>query len=145
MPEKSYKPNCLTFMKNSDDPQWSATRRLLREHLSASPPEHPDFINSQVLAAIRRDEGGRREAPAWSLGRLVWPGFAMLAAALMLSLVLLPRDFSGRGGDEFVSQVIATRVADPAMSVTSFRVPDDRGVVLWIEGADYIPANHRVR
>ena len=27
----------------------------------------------------------------------------------------------------------------------SFSVPDERGVVIWIEGADYIPAESSVR
>lgn len=135
-------------MKNSDDPQWNPTRQLLREHLVVPPPDHPDFINSQVLAAIRREKAWSLSAPAsptWSLGRLLWPGFATLAAAILLSVFLLPRDFAGRGSEAFISEVIAAQAMDPKTSVTSFQVPDEGGVVLWIEGVDYIPATHRVQ
>lgn len=137
-------------MKNSDDPQWERTRQLLREHLVVPPPDHPDFINSQVLAMIRHEEataGGTSTSapPLWSLGRLLWPSLATLAAAIALSFFLLPRDFAGRGTDDFISQVIAVQTANPQTSVTSFRVPDDAGVVLWIEGVDYIPATHQVQ
>lgn len=135
-------------MKNSDDPQWNPTRELLREHLVVPPPDHPDFINSQVLAAIRREEAQSDHAPAspaWSLGRLLWPGFAALTAAILLAVFLLPRDFAGRGSDGFISKVIEAQAMDPKTSVTSFQVPDEGGVVLWIEGVDYIPATHLVQ
>ena len=33
----------------------------------------------------------------------------------------------------------------PRLSVSEFRAPDERGVVIWIEGADYIPAENSVR
>jgi len=135
-------------MKNSDDLQWNPTRQLLREHLVVSPPEHPDFINSQVLAAIRREAALASVVPAkptWSLGRLLWPGFATLAAAVLLSVFLLPRDFAGRGSGAFISQVLTAQAMDPKTSVTSFQVPDEGGVVLWIDGVDYIPATHRVQ
>ena len=134
-------------MKNFDDPQWERTRQLLRKHLVAPPLEHPDFINSQVLAALRREQTstGGGTPPLWSLGRLLWPGLAALVAAVILSVFLLPGDFAGRGTDDFISQVIAIQAANPKTSVTSFAVPDETGVVLWIEGVDYIPATHRVR
>lgn len=136
-------------MKNSDldDPNWDKTRALLREHLTAAPLEHPDFVNSQVLAAIQREERSAESAKPvlFPLRRLVWSGLGLLAAALVFSVVLLPRDFGSRSESEFISQVIEARAEIPQLSVTSFRVPKERGVVLWIEGSDYIPADHPVQ
>jgi len=136
-------------MKNSDqdDPHWEKTRKLLREHLTVPALEHPDFINSRVLEAIRRDlpEKSRPPKSLFSLVRLAWAGAAMLVAAAAVSMLFLPQDAGLRSEGEFISQVVDARAAMPQLSVTSFRVPDDRGVVLWIEGSDYIPANQPVQ
>lgn len=135
-------------MKNSDDLQWNPTRELLREHLVVPPLDHPDFINSQVLATIRHEQAQAATGPTrpiWSLGRLLWPGFAALAAAILFSVFLLPRDFGARESGAFISQVIEVEARNPQTSVTYFQVPDEGGVVLWIDGVDYIPATHRVQ
>jgi len=135
-------------MKNSDldDPQWEKTRSLLREHLTVPPLEHPDFINSRVMEAIEREEQpARPRPPAFSLWRLVWTGAALLAAAAVLSVVLLPREFGFGDESAFISHVVNARAEMPQLSVTTFQVPDRRGVVLWIEGSEFIPADQTVR
>lgn len=135
-------------MKNSDldDPQWEKTRSLLREHLTVPPLEHPDFINSRVMEAIEReDRAARPSRPAFSLLRLVWAGAALLVAAALLSVFLLPREFGFGEESDFISHVVNARAEMPQLSVTTFQVPDDRGVVLWIEGTEFIPADQTVR
>jgi hypothetical protein len=132
-------------MKNSDDREWEKTRNLLREHLTVPPLTNPDFINSRVLEAIEREERPRPAASGWSLRWLFWSGATALLMAGLLTAVLMPREFGLRSHDEFISQVISARAEMPQLSVTGFQVPDGRGVVLWMEGVDYIPAGEGVR
>lgn len=135
-------------MKNSDpdDPQWEKTRALLREHLTVPPLEHPDFINTRVMQAIEQEERAARPArPPFFLMRLVWAGAALLTAATVLSVFLLPREFGFGDEEDFISHVVNARAEMPQLSVTTFQVPDDRGVVLWLEGSDFIPADRTVR
>jgi hypothetical protein len=129
-------------MKNFDDPAWEKTRALLRENLPVPPLAHPDFVNSRVREEIGRP-GARR--PAEPLHWLVWTGAASLAAALVFSLVLLPGQFAPRSEGDFISQVIDARAGESRLSVTQFPVPDEGAVVLWIDGADFIPADQAVR
>jgi len=133
-------------MKNSDpnDLQWEKTRALLREHLTVPPLQHPDFINSQVLETIRREGKPGPSTPLFPLRWLAWGGVAALGLAVLLTAFFLPHDLT-RNEDGFISQVIDARVENPQLSVTSFRAPDDRGVVLWVEGSEFIPANESVQ
>ncbi len=133
-------------MKNSDDHEWRKTRSLLREHLTVPPLQNPDFINSRVLEEITR-EGRKRPsaASAFSLRWLFWSGATALLAAALLTAVLMPREFGLRSESEFISQVISARAEMPQLSVSQFQAPGERGVVLWVEGTDFIPAEEAVR
>ena len=131
-------------MKNSDDP-WDKTRTLLREHLTVPPLRNPDFINSRVREEITRRDRPRPVAPRFSLRWLFWSGATALLTAGVLTALLLPREFSPRSEDEFISQVVSARGGNPQLSITQFRAPDERGVVLWLEGTDYIPSEETVR
>lgn len=132
-------------MKNSDDHEWEKTRSLLREHLTVPPLQNPDFINSRVLEEITREDRKRPASPAFSLRWLFWSGATALLAAALLTAVLMPREFGLRSESEFISQVISARAELPQLSVTQFQAPGERGVVLWVEGADFIPAEEAVR
>lgn len=132
-------------MKNSDDPEWQKTRALLRAHLTVPPLQNPDFINSRVLEEITRPEPPRAAVPAFSLRWLFWSGATALLAAALLTAVLMPREFGLRSESEFISQVISARAELPQLSVSQFQAPGERGVVLWVDGAEYIPAGEAVR
>ena len=60
-------------------------------------------------------------------------------------MLFLPRETGRRSDSEFISQVVSARAEMPQLSVSEFRIPNERGVVIWIEGADYIPAESSVR
>ncbi len=130
----------------NSDADWEKTRRLLREHLAAPPPlAHPEFLNHRVLEAIEREDRAPRR-PLFSLPRLAWAGAMLLVAAGAITAVLQPGRGDSRSAEEFISQVVAARSSSPRLSVTAFRPETgDRGVVLWIEGADFIPASEPVR
>ncbi len=129
---------------NNPDESWLKTRDLLREHLTVPPLENPDFINSRVMDEICRPVAPR-PTPRLSLRWLFWAGATALLTAGLLTAVLMPREFGLRDESEFISQVVNARAETPHLSVSQFRAPDDRGVVLWIEGAEFIPAGEPVR
>ncbi|HEY5704510.1 MAG TPA: hypothetical protein VIS96_02935 [Terrimicrobiaceae bacterium] len=131
-------------MKNFDETEWARTKSLLREHLTAPPLAHPDFVNHRVLEEIERSRKKPRPA-IFPLRWLVWSGAAAIACAALLTMTFLPREGGRRSHSEFISQVVSARAEMPQLSVSEFRVPDGRGVVIWIEGADYIPAENSVR
>lgn len=131
-------------MKNFDEADWQKTRALLREHLTAPGLEHPDFVNSRVLEEIEREKKSR--TPAFvPLRGLAWAGIAAIILAVVLTLVVLPHHVGRRSDGEFISQVVTARAEMPQLSVSEFRAPDERGVVIWLEGVDYIPAEDSVR
>ena len=132
-------------MKNSDDHDWQKTRALLREHLTVPPLQNPDFINSRVLEEIERLDRQPSAAPGFSLRWLFWSGATALIMAGLLTAVLMPREFGLRNKEEFISQVVSARAETPQLSVSQFQAPGERGVVLWVDGVDYIPAEEAVR
>ena len=131
-------------MKNFDEADWQKTRVLLREHLTAPGLEHPDFVNSRVLEEIEREKKPRTSTLI-SLRGLAWSGIAAIVLAVLLTLVVLPHQVERRSEGEFISQVVLARAEMPQLSVSEFRAPDERGVVIWLEGVDYIPAEDSVR
>jgi hypothetical protein len=132
-------------MKNFDETEWDKTKSLLREHLTARRLEHPDFVNQRVLEEIERLR--KRPSPPvfFPLPWLAWPAVVAILCAGLLAVTFLPREAGSRSEAEFISQVITARAEIPQLSVSEFRIPDERGVVIWIEGADYIPAESSVR
>lgn len=135
-------------MKNSDqdDAEWAKTRDLLREHLTPPPLRNPDFINSRVMEAIERDAKERASRPPlFSLRWLTYSGLGALGAAALLMFIVLPGQFAARHGSEFVSQVVEVQTGGPQLIASSFEAPGDRGVVLWIDGAEYIPPDEVVQ
>lgn len=130
----------------SDDPPWEKTRALLREHLAAPALAHPDFVNSQVREAIAREDrvSLAPERPV-ALRWLFWPGLAAVAVAAGLTAIFLPREFGFPSEEAFISHVVEARSENPRLSVTSFPVPDERSVVIWIEGESFIPAEEPVQ
>ena len=131
-------------MKNFDETEWARTKSLLREHLTVPRLEHPDFVNHRVLEEIERLR--ERSRPAiFPLRWLALSGAASILFAVLLTMAFLPRETGRRSDFEFISQVVSARAEMPQLSVSEFRVPDERGVVIWIEGADYIPAENSVR
>ena len=80
-----------------------------------------------------------------SLRWLAWSGMCSLLVATGLTILVLPPQDGGRRDADFSSRVISVRAELPSLSVSKFQAPDERGVVIWIEGTDYIPAEATVR
>ncbi|MDD5200759.1 MAG: hypothetical protein PHC88_13260 [Terrimicrobiaceae bacterium] len=132
-----------------DAAEWKTMRGLLRETLVPTAMPHPDFVNNQVLEAIRRDAPSRRE-PAkirgWQpVGFLAWTGAALLVLAGALSFLSLSPNEGAPDPDRFISQVIAAHATDPKLGAYAFAAPGGRGAVLWVNDAGYIPANEKIK
>jgi hypothetical protein len=134
----------VIFVKKFDETEGAKTKSLLRKHLIIPRLKHPDFVNNQVLEEIERQRE-RPGAAMFPLRGLAWSGvFALLIAGLLATMVL-PGQWDRPNSTEFISQVVTARAEVPQLSVSEFRAPDSRGIVIWIEGFDYIPAEDPVR
>ena len=133
----------LSASERAEADKWAMIRGALREE-TVPALKHPDFLNSRVLEEIRREIKPERR-PLPSLRPLFGWGLAAAVAAVVLGTVFLRQEMGISSEDRFFSQVLSTRVADPSLSVTSFKAPDKRGVVIWIDGTDYIPPTQTVQ
>jgi hypothetical protein len=101
-------------------------------------------VNNRIFAEVK--QSAQRATPEMLPVRwLAWSGAFSLLLATLLAALILPQQAGRRSDADFSSQVISTRAESPYLSVSEFRAPDQRGVVLWIEGADYIPTEATVR
>lgn len=123
--------------------EWRALRNLLVSELKPSPLPSPDFVNARVLEQIERESRPARQ-PA-GIRRLTFAGIFSLATAAILALIFLPDAFRRPDESEFISQVVSASAGNAIASVSSFQVPDEPGVVLWLDGTKFIPSEENVR
>jgi len=123
--------------------EWQRLRGLLREAVQPAPMPHADFVNSQVLASIRREfpaQPESRPARGWLPVRwLAAAGVFLLALAAGLSFLVLPqREIGAPGGRDSVA-------LDTKFGAVAFAAPGGKGTVLWVNDAGYIPANEGLK
>lgn len=131
-------------MKSFDETEWARTKSALREHLSSPRLHDGDLVNSRVVEEINQ-QPQRARPETVSLRWLAWSGACSLLVAAGLTALVLSEHVGWRSDTDFSSQVISARAELPNLSVTDFQAPDQRGVVLWVEGANYIPAEVSVK
>ncbi len=133
--------------------QWRTLSARLREAVPAAELRHPDFVNSQVLEAIRREEIAEdrkiESSPAtvggfFSVARLAWAGSFLVAVAAVLSAFFIVGQGEPAMSEQLVSRVIQTDARAPGAEAYVFQAPSGRGTVLWIEGAGYIPPTEKL-
>lgn len=118
---------------------WPAVRSALKAAAGDIRVPHPDFLTHRVLEEIERQRATpRRAAGLW---RLAWAGALCLVLAGVLTAVFLPRD----SGGNFSTTVVTAWTPEPGISAEAFAVPGGRGAVIWIDGAEFIPARESVR
>ena len=101
-------------------------------------------MNSRVVEEINQ-QPQRARPETVSLRWLAWSGACSLLVAAGLTALVLSEHVGWRSDTDFSSQVISARAELPNLSVSEFQAPDQRGVVLWVEGATYIPAEVSVK
>ena len=132
------------LMKSFDETEWARKKSVLRDHLPSPRRHDAGLVNSRVVEEIEQQP--KRVTPEMlPLRWLAWSGAFSLLLATGLTALVLPRQADWRSDADFSSQIISARAELPKLSVSEFPAPDQRGVVIWIEGADYIPAEAAVR
>jgi hypothetical protein len=133
----------------ADAAQWRTLGGLMREVVVPTAVPHSDFLNSQVLEAIRREtpvaETARPVRGWFPIGRLAWTGVFLAAVAAVLSWMWVPRDGGLPNEARFISQVIDARSSDPKLGAYAFAAPGGNGAVLWVDDAGFIPATERLK
>jgi hypothetical protein len=130
-------------MKSFDETEWARKKSVLRDHLSSSRLHDAGLVNP--VAEKIEQQPPRATSEMLPLQWLAWSGAFSLLLATGLTALVLPRQADWQSDANFSSQVISARAELPKLSVSDFQAPDQRGVVIWIEGADYIPAEAAVR
>ena len=144
MPPLQLAGSVATSMKSFDETEWTGKKSVLRDH-SGSPRLHnDDLVNSRVFEEFEQ-QPPRATREMLPLRWLAWSGAFSLLLATGLTALVLPRQAEWRGDADFSSQVISARAELSKLWVSEFQAPDQRGVVIWIEGADYIPADAAVK
>jgi anti-sigma factor RsiW len=132
-----------------DAGEWRKLRGDLREVVSPATVPHADFLNSQILEAIRRQEpAAPPPSPAaggwFPVRRLAWTGAFLAVVAAVLSWWWAPRNGGMPSEGQFISQVVEARSSDPKLGAYAFAAPGGKAAVLWID-AGYIPANEQLK
>jgi len=114
--------------------------QLLRTHAPAPRLSNPDFFNSQILRQIEAETPREAVAPAakgWSifgLPSMVWSGFGFIAAAVVLTLAIIPQSRQPLTGERYVAQVLKTHAGDRGLSATAFHSTENNLTVVWVDG-----------
>jgi len=122
---------------------YEKIREVFREDAAAREIPHPDFINAKVIEEIDRDR--ERERPPKRTGRLVLAGGLLTGLALLLAALLLPQVLEPYPKEQMVTELIESRTGSANVYASSFRTPDGQGMVIWLEGVEYIPADRTIR
>lgn len=125
----------------------------LKEYLGAdSELQNADFFNHRIMERIRRDEAASapgtasRQPAGWfglsRFARLAWAGVFCMAVAAALIMMLRP--FNNPPAP------VATRVlqAEPyadGVAATILPARENQYAVIWLDGLDYIPAEHTIQ
>jgi hypothetical protein len=129
--------------KEKDD--WNALRNLLQEHCAAPALEHPDFFNHQLrekLAALAQEPAQPRRG--WRLPKLAWLGAGFVAAALVL-FTQVPGLRNGGDSGNRSTKIVSAVAEEPGVYVASIDAPEQGYALLWIDGMDYLPPEHRIQ
>jgi anti-sigma factor RsiW len=130
---------------------------LLRAHLSAPPLRNADFFNHQLLQKLGQPAAPlpARRRTFWTLPRMAFSGAFLLLLSTALYFAAVPKTRIGvRHNEQYVENVLSGRSADPAITVTSldpgitatsFHSKEDNVNVVWLDGLNYMPRDHKLK
>lgn len=122
---------------------------FLRANLSAPTLRNAEFFNHQILRQIHALE--ETAAPAvrrtfWTLPRMAFSGACFLALATLLYFAAVPAtNREVRHNEQYVSNILNAKSDDPAITATSFHSKEENVNVVWLDGLDYIPPDHKLK
>jgi anti-sigma factor RsiW len=120
---------------------------LLRTHVIAPPLRNQDFFNDQILRQIQTPVAA---VPArrsfWSLPRMAFSGAFLLLLATVLYFTAVPNTRREvRHNERYVENILNARSDDPAITATSFHSKENNVNVLWLDGLNYMPPDHKLK
>lgn len=127
--------------------EWQTIADALRRNAQEARLPHPDFFNQRIHETIAGLEKSPRPAASPSpagLARLAWIGVALLLIGILGSAWMLPSALQPVDREALISQIISARTSSHRIQAYSFQ-SSEGAAVLWIEGADYIPAKESIR
>jgi len=127
---------------------------LLRTYVTAPPLRNADFFNHQILQQIA--PAAERTLPAiapaerrrrfWSLPRMAFSGAFLLLLAAVLYFTAVPNTRREvRHNERYVENILNARSDDPAITATSFHSKENNVNVLWLDGLNYMPPDHKLK
>jgi anti-sigma factor RsiW len=123
---------------------------LLRANLPAQPLRNADFFNHQLLQQIESSQPAEA-APAprfsfWTLPRMAFSGTFLLLIATLLFFAAVPNTRREvRQHQTYVENVLNAHSDDPTITATSFHSKQDNVNVLWLDGLNYMPPDHKLK
>jgi anti-sigma factor RsiW len=121
---------------------------LLRAHVVAPPLRNEEFFNRLILQQIEpvvaRVPDTRRGF--WTLSRMAFSGAALLVLASGLYFAAVPntrRDV--RHNEQYVQNILNAHSDDPAITATSFHSKENNVNVVWLDGLNYMPRDHKLK
>jgi len=138
----------LSKIKNGAAVKEGALRlgALLRDHYQAPELKNADFFNHQLMQRIEAETAGApaKRAPFFlPLPWLAWTGAVCISMVAAIYFAVVPRgpvEYSA--GREYVAQILNTQTGDPSITATTIHSKDNKLTVLWLDGLDYVPADH---
>ena len=133
---------------------------LLRAQVKAPPLRNADFFNHQLLQQIQASEpAASSPVPRtsvqtfWSLPRMAFSGAFFLLLATLLFFAAVPNTRRElRHNQQYVTSmlnaranVLNARSDDPSITATSFHSKENNVNVLWLDGLNYMPRDHKLK
>jgi len=123
---------------------------LLRANIATRPLSNPDFFNHQILNQIHASQPSASVPAArpsfWSLPRMAYSGAFLLLISTLLYFAAVPNTRREvRHNQQYVTNILNARSDDPSITATSFHSKEQNVNVLWLDGLDYMPPDHKLK
>ena len=136
---------------------------FLRAHIAAPPLRNADFFNHQLLQQIHAAQpapAAARRPIFWTLHRMAFSGAFLLLLSTALYFAAVPNTRREvRHNAQYVSNILNARATDPSITAnvlnahsddpnvtaTSFYSKDQDVNVVWLDGLNYMPQNHKLK
>jgi hypothetical protein len=111
---------------------------FLRANLSAPPLRNADFFNHQLLQQIQASQQAAPRPPP--------SGVSLLLISTLLYFAAVPNTRREvRHNQQYVANVLKAHSDDPKITATSFHSKAENVNVLWLDGLDYLPPDHKLK
>jgi hypothetical protein len=77
---------------------------------------------------------------------MAFSGVCLLALSTLLYFAEVPKTFREvRQHEKYASNILNARSDDPSITATSFHSNEDNVNVLWLDGLNYMPPDHKLK